>query len=262
MTDTPTPTQALILWCLLGRHGAALQSEIVPRVERADREALVAGRFLEATRQGRSLRLEVTDRGWAWAGDHLRDPLPPGARVLQDWLALIHRHLDATGAALADLVGLPPEPEAAPAAKAKVPTGKAPAKKTSAKEAPAKEALAKKALSEKAAAKPKAAPKPRRAPETKSAKAFSPKKLRARIEEAYLAITGGERATAVRLSALRARLSDLDRATVDAGLAAILKGDRTAGLSQLNDPKAIDAAEREAAYSPAGEPFHLLWIQS
>lgn len=257
MTDTPTPKQALILWCLLGRHGTALQSQIVPPVERADREALVAGRFLEVTRQGRSLRLTVTDRGWAWAGDHLRDPLPPGARVLQDWLVLIQRHLDATGATLADLVGLPPEPEAAPAAKAEAPTKKTSAKKTSAKKAPAK-----KTLSEKAAAKPKAVPKPKRAPETKSAQAFPPKKLRARIEEAYLAITGGERATAVRLSALRARLSDLDRATVDAGLAAILKGDRTAGLSQLNDPKAIDAAEREAAYSPAGEPFHLLWIQS
>lgn len=243
MTDVPTPRQALILWCLLGRHGSALQSEIFPRVERADREALIKDRYLEVAKQGRSLRLEVTNRGWVWAGDHLRDPLPPGVRVLQDWLALIHRHLDATGATLADLVGLPPEPDATPAKKA---------------EAPAKKA----SVGKKAAAKPKAAPKAKRAPETKSAKALTPKKLRARIEDAYLALTGGERATAVRLSALRGRLSDLDRATVDAGLAAILKGDATARLSQFTDPKAVDAAEREAAYSPAGEPFHLLWIQS
>ncbi|GAB6845650.1 hypothetical protein HNR00_001327 [Methylorubrum rhodinum] len=249
MTDTPTPKQALILWCLLGRHGGALQSEVAPKIDRADREALIAGRYVEAARQGRSLRLTVTDRGWAWAADHMRDPLPPGARVLQDWLALIHRHLDATGATLADLVGLAPEPEAAPppAAKAKRPVRKDADKKT--------------------AAKPKTAPKPRRAPETKSAKSLTPKTLtpktlRARIEDAYLAITGGERATAVRLSALRARLSDLDRATVDAGLAAILKGDARARLSQFTDPKSLDAAERAAAYSPAGEPFHLLWIQS
>lgn len=249
MTDTPTPKQALILWCLLGRHGGALQSEVVPKIDKADREALIAGRYVEAARQGRSLRLTVTDRGWAWAADHMRDPLPHGARVLQDWLALIHRHLDATGATLADLVGLAPEPEAAPppAAKAKRPVTKN--------------------AGEKSAAKPKAAPKPKRAPETKSAKSLTPKTLtpktlRARIEDAYLAITGGERATAVRLSALRARLSDLDRATVDAGLAAILKGDARARLSQFTDPKSLDAAERAAAYSPAGEPFHLLWIQS
>ena len=52
------------------------------------------------------------------------------------------------------------------------------------------------------------------------------------------------------------------RATLDAGLARILKGDRSAILSQLSDPKALTPAEREAAFSPAGEPFHLIWIQS
>ena len=66
----------------------------------------------------------------------------------------------------------------------------------------------------------------------------------------------------MRLSRLRAELADIDRATLDAGLARILKGDTSALLSQLSDPKALTAAEREAAYSPAGEPFHLIWIQS
>ena len=33
-----------------------------------------------------------------------------------------------------------------------------------------------------------------------------------------------------------------------------------ASLSSIGDNKAIDAAEREAAYSPAGEPFHLIRI--
>lgn len=66
----------------------------------------------------------------------------------------------------------------------------------------------------------------------------------------------------MRLSALRAQLGDLDRETLDKGLAAILSGDKTARLSQFSDPKSLDAAEREAAYAPAGEPFHILWIQS
>jgi surface antigen len=86
--------------------------------------------------------------------------------------------------------------------------------------------------------------------------------MRARIEAAYLALTGGERAKAVRLSALREELADLDRETLDEGLAAILRGDATARLSQFSDPKSLDAAERAAAYAPAGEPFHILWIQS
>lgn len=217
MSGTPTSKQALILWCLLGRHGSALQSTLVPRIDRADREALIAARYLEAEKQGRSLLLTVTDRGWAWAGAHMREPLPPNFRVLQDWLERLQADLSATGRTLADLVGTPPEmPTAAPAHKA--------------------------------------APK--------RAKPPTPKQLRARIENAYLALTGGERAQAVRLSALRAHLGDLDRATVDSGLAAILRGDRTARLSQFSDPKSLDAAERVAAFSPAGEPFHILWIQS
>ncbi|KQT57617.1 hypothetical protein ASG52_23615 [Methylobacterium sp. Leaf456] len=222
MSGTPTPRQALILWCLLGRHGSALQSALVPKIDKADREALLAGRYVEATKEGRSLRLTVTDRGWNWAGEHLRAPLPPNFRVLQDWLERIGADLAASGRTLADLVGPPPEAPApaAPPARAKKPSAaKAPKKPT-------------------------------------------PKQLRARIEKAYLALTGGERAKAVRLSALRAELAEFDRATVDAGLAAILRGDETARLSQFSDPKSLDAAEREAAFSPAGEPFHILWIQS
>ncbi|GJE72215.1 hypothetical protein [Methylorubrum podarium] len=226
MSGTPTPKQALILWCLLGRHGSALQSALVPRIDKADREALIAGRYLEAEKQGRSLRLTVTDKGWAWAGEHMREPLPPSFRVLQDWLERMQADLAATGRTLAELVGSAPE-EPAPA------EPRSPARRASSKGS-----------------------------NSKGSKTPTPKQLRARIESAYLALTGGERAKAVRLSALRAGLADLDRATVDAGLAAILRGDRTARLSQFSDPKSLDPAERAAAFSPAGEPFHIIWIQS
>lgn len=222
MSGTPTPKQALVLWCLLGRGGSALQSVLVPKLDKADREALVAGRYIEAAKQGRSLRLTVTDRGWDWAGKHLREPLPPSFRVLQDWLERIDADLARSGRTLADLIGPPAEEPASPS--------------------------------------PQLARKPRRSP----AKPAKPNAgaMRARIEAAYLALTGGERAKAVRLSALRAALEDLDRAAVDAGLAAILRGDPKARLSQLSDPKSLDDAERAAAFSPAGEPFHLIRIQS
>ncbi|RVU14263.1 hypothetical protein [Methylobacterium oryzihabitans] len=227
MSETPTPKQALVLWCLLGRQGTALQSEILPRVEKADREALVAGRFLTVERAGRSFRLTVADKGWRWAGEHADAPLPPNYRVLQDWLARVRRHLDAAGVTLAEFVGSPPEPEAPPPSR---PRRRASGGSRKAKAAPPDGARA-------------------------------PAKIRARIEAAYLALTGGETARAIRLSALREKLADLDRAAVDAGLAAILRGDPTARLSQLTDPKALTAAERAAAYDPAGEPFHLIWIQ-
>jgi hypothetical protein len=236
MSQTPTPKQALILWCLLGKHGSALQSEVVPKVDAADRRALVSGRYLSEEKQGRSIRLTVTDGGWNWAGQHLRDPLPANFRVLQDWLERIDRHLATTGETLAGLIGTPATP------------GPRPAESPSAESLPAKPTR-----SRTAKAAPPGSAKPRK---------LTKKQVRARIEAAYLALTEGQKAQAVRLSALRAHLSELDRATVDAGLAAILAGDPTARLSQLSDPKSLSADEREAAFSPAGEPFHIIWIQS
>ena len=238
--SAPTPAQTLILWCLLARHGRAPQGEVVPAVKKADREALAAAGLIAVEKSGRSFVLSVTDRGWHWAGDHLDAALPPAFRVMQDWLARLGGPLEQSGRTLADFIGAPPEP-AEPAETAP--------RKASAKKAPAKKAPAKKVAGEKAT----------RSPATKKPGAAA---LRARIEEAYLALTGGARARAVRLSDVRAQLAEFDRATVDAGLARILKGDKTARLSQLSDPKALTAADREAAYSPAGEPFHLLWIQA
>jgi hypothetical protein len=66
----------------------------------------------------------------------------------------------------------------------------------------------------------------------------------------------------VRLARLRVELSDLDRATVDAALGRILKGDKTASLMRHDDPRQLSQADHDAAFSPAGEPFHVIWISS
>ncbi|SEP05153.1 hypothetical protein SAMN04487843_106104 [Methylobacterium sp. ap11] len=230
MSETPNPAQAMILWRLLGRQGTALNNEIAPR--KAEREALQRAGFLAVEREGRSSRLTVTDKGWNWAGAHLREPLPPPMRVLQDWLTRLHHHLAATGATLAEFVGPAPE-RTPPAPKARTARPKS-RHRARAKARPASDV----------AGKP------------------DPGEVRTRIERAYLACTGGRKATAVRLSALRAALADLDRATLDAGLAAILSGDPAIRLTRIGDPKALDAAERAAAFAPAGEPFHEIWIQA
>ncbi len=164
----------------------------------------------------------LTDRGWNWAGTHFDAALPPAQRVLQDLLLRLGAHLRSRGETLATFIGEAP-PLPAPPVKAK---GSSRAK---------------------APSKPKAPTAP---------------VLRRRIEEAYLRASGGTRSEPVRLSKLRAELGDLDRKTVDAGLARILKARKeTASLSQISDNKAIDAAEREAAFSPAGDPFHLIRIK-
>jgi hypothetical protein len=103
---------------------------------------------------------------------------------------------------------------------------------------------------------------PEETPPPKPSKPPSPATLRKRIEAAYLKITDGRRDEAVRLSLLRAELSDLDRPTVDAALARILKGDKSASLMRQDDPRQLNQADRDAAFSPAGDPFHVIWISS
>lgn len=229
MTDELTPTQALALWGLLARQGRAPEAEVKPK---GDRDALVAGGYAEAHRPSKTLSL--TDRGWNWADTHFDAPLAPAQRPLQDLLARLGAHLQARGETLAGFIGEAP-PLPAPAAKAT------------------------KTPKEKAEPKPKAPPKAKAPPKPKAPTATG---LRGLIEDAYLRASGGARSEPVRLSKLRDELGDLDRKTVDAGLARILKAKKeTASLSQISDNKAIDAAEREAAFSPAGDPFHLIRIK-
>lgn len=205
-----TPKQTLILWCLLGCKGQAMQKDIVPKVEKADREALVAGGYITSVPgKRRALNLEVTDKGWHWAGEHLGDPLPKNYKVLQDWLALLHRQLKGSGDTLADFMTAAPGPE---------PSGP------------------------------------------------SEHDVRARIEKAYLAVTGGRTAESIPLAKVRAELADLGRSVVDEGLLRIVQGDKEgsgkARLGRIGDQKVLTPDDREAAFNPAGEPFHLLWIKS
>jgi hypothetical protein len=222
----PTPTQALLLFGLLARHGACAQAELMPKVKKADREALVKEKLITSTPK-RPLRLTLEDLGWAWAAQNLGTAkLPPAHRTLRDLCARLSEQLAKSGETLADFIGSKPEdisPRQQPARK----RGRGGAKPSS--------------------------PKP---------KPPSPAALRKRIEAAYLALTDGRKNETVRLARLRAELSDLDRATMDAALGRILKGDKTASLMRHDDPRQLDQADHDAAFSPAGEPFHVIWISS
>jgi hypothetical protein len=224
MTDKLTPKQTLLMWCLLGFHGEALQSSILPRVEAKDRKILAARGLISEGKHGRSIVLRAEDKGWRWASEHLSDELPANFRVLQQWLGRVRDFLAETDRPLADFVGPPTEP-----------------------------------LPELASKKPRKPPAKPRKP--KNPKPPSPAELRERIETAYLAVTKGRKAESVPLSRLRAELADIDRATVDEGLLRILQGDDKARLGQISDPKVLTQDEHDAAFSPGGEPYHLIWIQ-
>jgi hypothetical protein len=102
--------QTLILWALLGRDGAAaFQNELKPEPEKADRLALEeAGLVKSEPRQNRRIWIEVTERGWEWAGRNLGAQLPAGSpagsQILRAWLIRLKTFMDAKGFVLADVL--------------------------------------------------------------------------------------------------------------------------------------------------------------
>jgi hypothetical protein len=222
-----TPKQTLIMWCLLGKHGEAPQRVILPRILKKDREALISKGLITMDKLGRAINLKVEDKGWRWANEHLGDTLPPNYRVLQNWLVKVHQNLQKNDQTLADFIGSPPKADA----------DSSPSKRPAERRRKARHAT------------------------HKTKRKLTERQLRARIEKAYLAVTNGRKSESALLSKVRAQLSDLDRATVDAGFLRILQGDNKARFGQISDPKALTSEDREAAFSPGGEPFHLLWIQ-
>ncbi len=277
MSFEPTPTQALLLFGLLARHGECKQAELMPAILAKDREALVAAKLIGMVKEGRTFYLTLTDAGWGWAGDHLAAELPPAHGTLHNLLARLGDHLAKSGETLADFVGSKPE-DAETAARRKAAEEKqraAEEKERLAREKREAAAGRKREVEErkeqvarekqeKAEAKARAADaKP--ATKRKPAKPKAPTNaaLRKRIGEAYLAITGGKKNESVKLARLRTELADLDRATLDAALGRILQGDKKASLMRHDDPRQIDKADAEAAFqSAAGDPFHVLWIAS
>lgn len=241
MRNDPTPTQALLLFGLLARHGTCAQADLLPAIKKADREALVEAKLIGAGKLGRGFALTLTDAGWAWTAAHLSAELPPAQRALADLLARLGEHLERSGATLADVIGSKPEPE---------------------EPLPRRDKTGGKAIARPAKGRSRKADTVRKSGQAPASKNSKPATVRKRVEAAYLVITDGRKNESVRLARLRAELAELDRATVDAALARILKGDKKASLMRHDDPRQLKPADHAAAYSPAGEPFHLLWIAS
>jgi hypothetical protein len=103
--------QALALWALLGNGGSGFGGAMKPVIEKAERAALLGAGLITVETRARSFWLEVTDRGWRWAEEHLGDALPDksfaGAFVLQAWLARLQTFMQARDIGLAEVLGPP-----------------------------------------------------------------------------------------------------------------------------------------------------------
>ena len=199
-----TKMQTLILWALIAKPGAgALAKEIKPEVKKPDRDALEKAGLLEVSKRGRAFWLEVSDRGWDWAGENLDAALPSGStagcEILRAWLTRLKVFLQVKNFALADVLAPQPEPQGA------------------------------------------AAPLPER------------------IRAAYLECSGGNLNQRVFLSALREKLPDVDRATLNDALTAMHARDGM-HLSGTDNPRELTPENRAAALDYKGEAMFVIWI--
>jgi hypothetical protein len=219
-TKSTPQKQALILWALLVRDdSAAYQKELKPKPEKADREALESAGLIKSEKRGRyrNVWIEVTERGWAWAAEHLDHSLPTaspaGSLILQAWLTRLKSFMSARSVSLAEVLG----------------------------------------------------PQPMRREERTSrgdaAPALDYDAMRARIREAYFAVTGGRANTRARLCDLREKLEGIRRGELDETLKKMQR-EQHISLYPLDNKFEIDEADRSAAIYFGSEPRHLLWIES
>lgn len=108
MSKEITPLQTLALWWLLVRGGAGLQKDMNFTFTPKDREALVAAGLITADTRKRPYILQVTDKGWHWAGTAATDCVitrsPAVAGVLQALLACLGTYMQARDIALAEIL--------------------------------------------------------------------------------------------------------------------------------------------------------------
>jgi hypothetical protein len=91
-------------------------------------------------------------------------------------------------------------------------------------------------------------------------RAFDYDALRARIRQAYLAVTGDRINTRARLCDIREKINDIDRAALDEALKR-MQLERQASLYLVDNKTEITDADRNAAIYFGAEPRHILWIE-
>lgn len=107
-------TQKLYLWCLIGNGGEGFVCEQPVELTAPDRKSLQAAGLVESGQRkrpqtGRKANYaSLTDRGWAWAAEHLHDHIDSrstkGGQVLSLMLKRLGAFLEARSLSLADLI--------------------------------------------------------------------------------------------------------------------------------------------------------------
>ncbi|MGQ0686007.1 hypothetical protein [Bradyrhizobium sp.] len=93
----------LAMWGLLSKGGEAFGGKLKPRINGPERAMLEREKLVQVSKVNRAYWFVVTEEGWDWAEQHLADPLPDNAGVLQDWLCRLKGFLSARDVRLYEL---------------------------------------------------------------------------------------------------------------------------------------------------------------
>lgn len=114
MSDDPSGIERLFLWRLAVDGGGAWKKDIKPALDSAPRKRLIKSGLIEETKRkpgdkGRPiLYCSLTDRGWAWLGDHLGDEIstrsPAALEILVQLLHRMQVHLSKSKLTLAEFI--------------------------------------------------------------------------------------------------------------------------------------------------------------
>ena len=233
MSYQPTPKQALLLWKLITAEGAEEREPMIsksrPQLTPKERKPLVSHGFVNLEKKpGRRTALfyVLTDKAWAWAADArdvelLKSRSSVGAEALQGLLRRLLPFLEQHDLALASVFS--------PGAPAATADDESPAKAGAAAEIDQSDDEA--------------------------------SSLAAKIEAACLALGGGARKARIRLSALRQRLSSVERNALDAALLELQVQGRLV-LYRDDNSAALTNDDHGAALIVGDAPRHLVYLEA
>jgi hypothetical protein len=240
--DPRAGKEVLLLWAILGEGAgdevsrSALDNKgMLPSGDKVAREALAARGLIKVEKRtsrnekGRSTSgywLSVTEAGRGWAEENLA-AMPAksqaAAPTLQAWLKRLSIFLHARNISIAEFLGLEPGTSRETHVDVEI-----------------------------------VSPIPSQVPPSLHASEYET--LRARIREAYLAVTGNRVNARARLCHVREKLSHIERGALDEALKRMQR-EQQASLYPLDNKSEITDADRNAAIHFGSEPRHLLWIE-
>ena len=233
MGEELSKSQQILMWELFAAGGEKLNTDIVPKPDKKDREALIKKGLVETQPRGRTFLIKLKDdRGWRWISDSDPFPIAEGEkrvtaerRLLQSLVRGFKRYARQQGSTIQQLFRATDEA-----------AGRSEPSKQTDKFDDQTETDSSIGESE-----PPIVP------------------IETAIRSAFFDIAGKPARNQVRLRQLRERLASIDRGDLDAAIKNMRETGR-ARLSTLSNPPDI-AEEGDAALKIKNVFYHTIWIE-